>query len=221
MTHTVKILDIAEVTHDVRRLTVEKPEGYSFTPGQATDVSVDQDGWREAQRPFTFTSLISDPTLEFVVKIYDDHDGVTDKIGNLKKGDALLIEEPWGAIEYKGPGCFIAGGAGLTPFIAIIRDLKGKGALAGNTLLFTNKTERDIILRDELEGAPGLQTVFTVTEEDGSPLARGHIDADFLKAHVDDLGQHFYVCGPDKLVKDVTEALESLGAESDSFVVEE
>ena len=221
MPHTVKILDIAEITHDVRRLTVEKPEGYAFTPGQATDVAIDRDGWRDQQRPFTFTALNADPTLEFVIKVYDDHDGVTKRIGDLKKGDALLIDEPWGAIQYKGPGCFIAGGAGLTPFIAILRDLKAKGELAGNRLIFSNKTERDVILRDELEGAPGLETLFTVTHEDASPLARGRIDADFLKAHVGAFDQPFYVCGPDKMVEDVSEALQSLGAKPDAIVFEE
>ncbi len=32
---SVKILDIADVTHNVRRYTLEKPEGFSFKPGQA------------------------------------------------------------------------------------------------------------------------------------------------------------------------------------------
>ncbi len=34
--HIVKILDIGQVTHDVKMFSVEKPEGYSFIPGQAT-----------------------------------------------------------------------------------------------------------------------------------------------------------------------------------------
>lgn len=36
----VKVLLIEGVTHDVRRFVVEKPEGYSFVPGQATEVSM-------------------------------------------------------------------------------------------------------------------------------------------------------------------------------------
>ncbi|MEQ8603879.1 MAG: FAD-binding oxidoreductase [Marivibrio sp.] len=221
MPHTVEILEVADVTHNVRRLTVQKPEGYEFTPGQATDVALDREGWREERRPFTFTSLTTAPTLEFVIKVYDDHDGVTKQIGDLKKGDRLIIDEPWGAIQYKGPGCFVAGGAGLTPFIAIIRDLQARGELDGNTLLFSNKTERDIILREELEGAPGLETLFTVTQEENSSLAQGRIDEAFLKANLKSFERPFYVCGPDKMVEDVTKALQSLGAKPDSIVFEE
>jgi predicted ferric reductase len=52
--------------------------------------------------------------LEFTNKIYDSHNGVT-KIRKLKHGDVII--RVWGAIEYKGEGLFIAGGAGVTPFL--------------------------------------------------------------------------------------------------------
>jgi predicted ferric reductase len=45
------------------------------------------------------------------------------KIRKLKHGDELIIRDVWGAIEYKGE-VFIAGGAGVTPFIAILRQLQ-------------------------------------------------------------------------------------------------
>ena len=153
------------MTHDVRRFTVRKPQGYRFEPGQATLVSVNRPGWEKKKRPFTFTSLNDWPDLEFTTKIYPDHHGVTEQLGTLEAGDSLLIEDPWGTIQYKGPGTFIAGGAGVTPFIAILRQLAKDGRLAGNTLLFSNKTARDIILRHEFEAMQGLRCVFTLTDE--------------------------------------------------------
>jgi len=221
MTHTVRILSIAAVTHDVRRLRVEKPAGFAFVPGQATEVAVDREGWRDEKRPFTFTALNDWPELEFTIKIYPEHDGVTEQIGRLEAGDRLIIDEPWGTIQYRGKGCFIAGGAGVTPFIAIIRDLAEKGELAGNTLIFSNRTERDIILRDEFESLDGLQCLFTVTDEPGSALARGMVDKAFLQEHVGDFDQAFYVCGPPKMVEEVSRHLEELGAEPDAIVFEE
>src|SRR5215204_6556939 len=144
MDHKVEILDIFSVTHNVHCLRIEKPEGYHFVPGQATDVSINRAGWEKEHRPFTFTCLPDQPYLEFTIKSYADHHGVTNEIGNLKKGDSLLIGESWGAIEYKGPGYFIAGGAGITPFVAILRLLKKENKLAGNKLFFSNKTVDDI-----------------------------------------------------------------------------
>lgn len=156
MAHRIGILDVEEVTHNVRRFRLERPDGYDFSPGQATDVAIDRDGWRDEKRPFTFTGLRRAPELEFTTKIYSDHDGVTRQLGTLKKGDALLIEDPWGTIEYKGKGTFIAGGAGITPFIAILRDLAQKKAIAGHRLIFSNRTEEDIILHRTWEEMDGL-----------------------------------------------------------------
>ena len=220
MSDKVKILSVSDVTHDVRRVTVEKPDGFEFVPGQATEVAIDRDEWRDEKRPFTFTSLNAWPELEFIIKIYPDHDGVTEQLGKLQAGDHLLIGKPWGAISYNGKGTFIAGGAGVTPFIAIIRDLQEKGELTGNRLIFSNKSERDIILRSEFEQADGLDSLFTVTDEPSSPLAHGIIDKDFLKKHVDDFKQEFYVCGPPEMVEEISEHLQSLGADPDGITFE-
>lgn len=220
MAHRVKILEAQNVTHNVRRFRVERPAGYAFVPGQATDVAIDQEGWREEKRPFTFTGLRHWPDLEFTIKIYSDHDGVTSKLGTLGQGDALLIDDPWGTIEYKGKGTFIAGGAGLTPFIAILRDLADRKQVAGHRLIFANRTEDDIILRPTWEAMDGLDCQFVVTQEKASRFPTGPVDKAFLRDNAGDFAQHFYVCGPDKMVADVNAALRELGADPTNLVFE-
>jgi len=86
MQHTLKVLSVMPVTHNVHRIRFGKPEGYKFTPGQATDVSVNKPDWADEKRPFTFTCLNDDPYLEFTIKSYNDHDGVTKQIGLLQCG---------------------------------------------------------------------------------------------------------------------------------------
>jgi ferredoxin-NADP reductase len=221
MPHIVRILKVEPVTHDVRRFTVQKPQNYRFEPGQATLVSIDWPEWEKKKRPFTFTSLNDWPDLEFTTKIYPDHHGVTEQLGTLEAGDSLRLEDPWGTIQYKGPGTFIAGGAGVTPFIAILRQLAKDGRLAGNTLLFSNKTARDIILRDEFEAMQGLRRVFTVTHEPDPALENRRIDRAFLEDHVADFDQHFYVCGPKQMVADLKDHLQALGARADAVVFEQ
>src|SRR6187551_1454787 len=118
MDHVVKILSVGKVTHDVRAFRITKPVGFTFQPGQATEVSVNKPGWQDEKRPFTFTSLNEWPYLEFTIKIYKDHAGVTNELGKLVAGDELILRDVWGTIQYNGEGYFIAGGAGITPFIA-------------------------------------------------------------------------------------------------------
>jgi len=223
MSYTVKILGTQNVTHDVKQLTLEKPDGYEFEPGQATEVAIDKDGWKEEKRPFTFTSLNEDKHLEFVIKIYPDHDGVTEQIGKLSKGDSLIIDDPWGTIKYTGEGVFLAGGAGVTPFIAILRDLYKKGEIENNTLIFSNSTDKDIILKEEFEDILGDQFINVITEEptDDHIFLDGFIDKEFLDSQIDDFSQPFYVCGPGPFNDSMISYLKDLGADPDALVFEE
>lgn len=222
--HKAKILMTEFVTHDVKRFIVQKPIGYNFTPGQATDVAVDKDGWRDKRRPFTFTSLNEDWVLEFTVKEYPEHDGVTEHLHELKPGDNIIVEDPWGTIHFEGKGIFLAAGAGITPFIAILRDLRNKKQIKGNRLFFSNKERKDVIIEKELrdmfiQNPEDLK--LTLTREDIEGYDLGRIDEKFLKKNISDFTQNFYVCGPPKFVKDMTQILSDIGAENDSIVIEE
>lgn len=218
--HIVKILRMEHVTHNVIRFTFEKPAGYSFIPGHATEVGINKPGWEKKRHPFTFTSLNDWPTLEFTIKIYPERHGVTDQLSKLVPGDEIIIHDVWGAIEYKGPGVFIAGGAGITPFIAILRDLYKKGELKNCQLIFSNKTEADIIIKDELEKMLGANLYNVITEEDTPGKPRQRIDQEFLKKAITNLSQHFYVCGPDVFVAEISSALQAIGVHPDNIVFE-
>lgn len=218
--HTVKIIGIQQVTHDVKCFQVEKPAGYTFVPGQATEVSINKPGWEEEKRPFTFTALEEAPLLEFTIKRYADHNGVTHQLHQLVEGDELILRDVWGAIEYKGPGYFIAGGAGITPFISILRMLHKENKIADNILFFSNKTAADIIYEDELNQILGRNARFTLTREKKEGYENGIINRAFLESRIPDFSKHFYVCGPDKMIQDINAVLEELGAAPDLLVFE-
>ena len=220
MTHIVRILAIREVTHDVKSFRIEKPGDYHFTPGQATEVSINKPGMEEEKRPFTFTSLNEETYLEFTIKRYPDHHGVTDQLHQLEEGDELIVRDIWGTIEYKGPGYFIAGGAGITPFIAILRQLHKENKMQGNTLFFSNKTSADIIYETELSDMLGRQAIFILTKENKAGYESGYINESFIKQNIPDFHKHFYICGPDQMIHDISATLTKLGAEPEAVVFE-
>lgn len=211
--HKVQILDTKRLTHNVRRYRLERPDGYSFEAGQATEMALDLDGWRDEKRPFTFAGLAEDDDLEFVIKSYTDHDGVTRRLGMFEVGQTLLLDDPWETIPYHGPGTFIAGGAGITPFLALLRRLEADGKLSGHRLVFSNSLEIDIILRDELEAMQGLDCLFTITNEKVDGLLNERIDEKFIKKHITDTGGYFYLCGPDPMTEAIKKALVAHGAD--------
>jgi ferredoxin-NADP reductase len=219
----VKILKIAQLTTDIRQFTIAKPEEYKFSAGQVTLLAINNSEWKDKKRPFTFASLNSAPELEFIIKSYPEHHGVTEQMGMLKVGDELTIGKPYGTMHYAGIGTFIAGGVGITPFLAIFRQLKSEGKFDGNALLYSNRTQAEIVFETELKelfaGTPD-KLVFTLTREEKEGYESGRIDETFLRKHVKDFGQNFYVCGPPPFVQAITETLKTLGASADKIQFE-
>lgn len=99
MKHHVTLLMNTLVTHDVRRFVVTKPDGFAFTPGQGVELAIDTPAWREQARPFTPTSLAADGVMEFTIKAYPRHGGVTWALHRLRPGASLLMSAPFGTIK--------------------------------------------------------------------------------------------------------------------------
>lgn len=218
--HIVKILNTAKVTHDVMRFQVEKPQGYSFIPGQATEVSINVPDLKDEKRPFTFTCLNSADYLEFTIKIYSETKGITSKLGMLKPGDELIIRDVWGDIAYRGNGVFIAGGAGITPFLSIFRDLQTKNLLVGNMLIFSNKTKKDIILESELSCLLGGAFLCILSDEKAEGYSYGYITEEFLRVNIQPHFKNFYLCGPPPMMDAILGYFSIMGIKGDSIIME-
>jgi ferredoxin-NADP reductase len=149
--YTVKILESSFISHDVKRIRVEKPDGYSFSPGQATEVAINRPEWNDKNRPFTFISLPEEDYLEFMIKTYPSRKGVTNELLMVSEQDELILHEVFGTITYRGTGTFIADGASVTPFAAILRQLQKDDKIKGHRLIFGNKTGADIFLEQEFK----------------------------------------------------------------------
>jgi cytochrome-b5 reductase len=222
MDHLGTILMTGFVTYDVKRFIVSKPDKFNYIPGQGVELVINQPKWKDEEgRPFTPTSLNDARVLEFTIKRYSDHGGVTDKLHSLEPGAELLISEPFGTISYKGEGVFIAAGAGLTPFLSIFREIARSGPLDGHRLLFSNKTSADIICERELRHYFGSDCIFTLTREKNPAYRHGRIDATLIKGMIDSLDQHFYVCGPEGFVEEINNILRDLGSRAELLVFEE
>ncbi|RKN78733.1 ferredoxin reductase domain-containing protein [Ulvibacterium marinum] len=217
----VKVKSITALNHDVLEIITEKPEGYDFRPGQATEMAINKKGWEDENRPFTFTNLPEEDHLEFVIKTYPSHDGVTDELLSVKAGDELILNEVFGAIEYRGKGAFLAGGSGVTPFIAILKSLEAKKKLSGNSLVFANKKKEDIFLKDTLERMLGRKYINLLSDESTDEYPKGHIDKDFLQNTFSDFNQYFYLCGPPEMMDEIISDLKDLGVAEKNIVVEE
>jgi ferredoxin-NADP reductase len=209
MNHEVKILNKHSLNHDVVQFRLERPRGYQFSAGQATELSL-KEPVSKGPGPFTFTGLTTSPDLELIIKIYEQHNGLTAALAKLKPGDRVVITEPWDSFKNEGPGVFIAGGAGITPLIALLRQMRTDGNISESQLFFSNKTQSDVFLHEGLTDILGDRYVDVITRDD-SGRSTHVIDEALLRKNVIDRTQPFYVCGPPGFVESVQTTLKNIG----------
>lgn len=218
---SVKITSIEHLTHDVLRIVADKPDSLHFRPGQATEISINKEGWKDERRPFTFTSLPEDGHIEFTIKTYPAHNGVTNQLLSLEKGDELIIHDVFGAIAYKNEGIFIAGGAGVTPFIAILKQLAKENKIGDNKLIFANKTADDIILEEEFNKLLGDNFINVLSDEKTEEYEFGYISKELIADNIDENTKYFYICGPEPMMEAMEKHLTNLGISKERIIKEE
>lgn len=102
----------------------------------------------------------------------------------------------------------IAGGSGVTPFRAFVREATRRKLKTQITVLYSVRTTNDIIFNDEFHQLqmdnPNFNFYVTCTrlhEADPWTGRRGRITAEWVKDHLHDLSNTiFYACGPNELV---------------------
>lgn len=220
MGQVVKIKKIEHLTHDVLHIVAEKPNGLTYIAGQAVDVSINKPNWENELRAFTFISLPEDDQIEFAIKTYPTHNGVTNQLLSLHAGDELIIGDVFGDIHYKGDGLFIAGGAGITPFLSILSKLESENKIGKNKLMFANKTKADIIHEEKFKKLLGNNFINVLSDESLEGYEHGFVTADLIKKHTLSPNSYFYLCGPPPMMNAVEKHLASLGIKEEYIVKE-
>lgn len=221
MSYSIAIRDIKQLAPGVKQIRTDKPKNFQIKPGQAAQLSVDKPDLRDRRSPFFFTSLDPEHDLEFIIKVSSDQDEVTSAIDRLSVSDRLIMQEPWQALQYKGPGLFLAHGIGITAFVAMLRRLREDDELEGHRLIWSAGSAGDFILEDEFEAMFGPDFIQTLSGRDESDeyLAES-VSRDFLEQHLDGIGGEFYVCGPPEFVAKAEQDIQHLGGEPTSLVYE-
>lgn len=107
------------------------------------------------------------------------------------------------------------------PFISILRNRARNEALEGCHLIYSNPCAKDIILRDDWDRMDGLKVDHVLADEAVDGLHHGQVDAAFLRTHVTQSGQMFYICGPQGYVDAMRSALADIGVSDDKIVTED
>ena len=218
-------------THDTKTFRFALPENATLDmlPGDHPFVHATVNG-KAVKRPYTPSSLPGTVGyFALTVKRYEA--GIVSKhIHDQKTGDTLLMSGPnegghWVDGMAKKVG-FVAGGTGITPMIAIIRWILAKGLDVALFLIFSNKTEADIIFRKEWAQDVREHTNFHcyhVLEQPptGWTQGVGLVTADILRAQLPHPGPGtiVFLCGPPPMVEALEETLRKLGYSEEAVIL--
>lgn len=218
-----KIVGIEEETHDVKTFEVELEETIDFIPGQYCLVSMkDKEELEGEKRPFTFSNppekTKEKKLMDLTVKKIGEF---TTAMHNLDEGAKVIIRSPRGESlnfdeSVKEDIVFLAGGSGITPFMSALRFAVNQDLENTFTLFFSNRTERDIIYREELgkmDKRENIEVIHSLEEFPGDWKGEeGRIDKEMISKHVSDpLNRLWYICGPPPMVEAMVKILEKLG----------
>jgi ferredoxin-NADP reductase len=214
------VKSIRQITHNVLQIVTEKPLNYNYISGQSTEIAINKNGWKDEKRPFTFTSIPKNDFLEFTIKTYPSHNGVTNEFLQLEKDDILILHDVFGEISYKGEGLFIAGGAGVTPFISIFKDLQSKNEIGDNKLISANKNQYDMIMAPELKKLLGKNFINILSDEKTKDFAFGPVAGSFLKRQIRNSNKNIYLCGPPSMMDAIEKQLSDIGIDKEAITMD-
>ena len=204
--------------------------GFSYRAGQAAEIGP---VGAAALVPYSIASAprdaATDGYLEFLIKL-DARGGWGDGFEALRRGQELRVVGPFGRLTFPDRASereclFIAGGTGIAPLRAIIREERARTTSAFK-LLYSARTPLDFAYRRELCGmARRGEIALTLTATRDVTRVwrgdRGRITIAQLAALIDSPETLCFVCGPAAMVDDVPRMLQELGIDAGRIRLEE
>jgi ferredoxin-NADP reductase len=211
-------------TPSAHTFVLDVPGWPGHRAGQHVDVRLTAEDGYQAQRSYSIATPADAERIELTVEVLPDGE-VSGYLGEeLREGDELELRGPLGgwfgwAPQDGGPLRLAAGGSGVVPLAAMVRDRARAGPDVPARLIVSARTAADVFYREELERLaaedPGLDLVVTLTRERSPAWAgrRGRVDRALLAeaAFGPELRPRAFVCGPTGFVEAVADALVDLG----------
>jgi ferredoxin-NADP reductase len=181
------------LTEHVFELSVERPEGFSFIPGQKVRLSL-----HDITREYTLINSLD--AAELTVCIRHVADGrLSPLLAQVGPGELVTLSAATGYFIYQSlerRAVFIATGTGIAPFLAFIRD-----GVRNFYCLHGARRESELLYRDEVEAAAGEYIPCLSVFEGNGPFWSGRVTA-YLEKALKKEDYDFYLCGKGEMVRD-------------------
>jgi predicted ferric reductase len=201
-------------------LQPERPPRLTHQPGQFAWLSLRASPLAQREHPFSIASSpTQDGPLRFAIKELGDF---TSTIGSIGVGEIAYVDGPYGNFSIdshpEAAGyVFVAGGVGIAPVMSMLEALADRGDRRPLLLFYGNRCWDRVVFREALDALRqrlDLRVVHVLGEPpEGWTGERGVIDLEVMRRHLpaDATGLHFFVCGPNPMIRLVERNLAALG----------
>lgn len=198
------VLDIRFITDSVFYLRFERKD-FEFKAGQYIVVSLPGN---PDSREYSIASGENDPWIEILVKKIEEEGSFTTKLSEMKSGERLEIDGPFGFFVLKEEEIeskefvFIATGTGISPFESFVRTHPAIDYhLYHGVRVYEENFGKEYfpLIR---------RTICTSRDEKGNFIGRV---TDCLRDEAIDPAKIYYLCGNSKMIEEVAEILEHEG----------
>ena len=217
---TATVGPVADETPKVRTLRLDVPDWPGHRAGQHVDIRLTSDDGYQAERAYSIASAPGEP-LAITVERLDDGEVSPYLTEEARPGDMLEVRGPIGGYFVWEPGSggpllLAAGGSGVVPLRAIVRERSRTGSPVPVRLLYSSRSWEDVIYSSELGMPPdGVEVTYTLTRTQ-PPMWQGYarrVDNQMLAEVAWPASEQplAYVCGPTSFVESVAAGLVGLG----------
>ncbi|HEX9102774.1 MAG TPA: ferredoxin reductase, partial [Polyangia bacterium] len=213
-----RVVAVVDETRDVKSFVLRPGARWAgHRAGQYTTVEVEIDGVR-VRRCYSLSSAPGDPLLRITVKRTPGGRVSRWLHEHVRRGDLLHLGAAAGDFvlpdELPARLLFVTGGSGVTPAMAILRELDARGAVADVVFVHHARSASDAIFGAELAALaarhPRLRLLFGF---DDDAAGHGAFDEAKLAAAVPDFAERAtWLCGPPGLMARVERMWTDAGA---------
>jgi ferredoxin-NADP reductase len=215
------VRSVRSETAVARTIVLDVPGWPGHVAGQHVDVKLTAPDGYSAQRSYSLAAPPDGERVELTVQLVPDGEVSSYLVDEVLPTDQLEIRGPvgrwftWHASE-PGPVLLVAGGSGIVPLMAMVRERARAGSTAPFTLVYSVRGPDDVYYAAELASAGiDVAVLYTRASRPGRPAGR-ITAADLPDAPV----ARVYVCGPTGFVEAVSELLLDRGQDPASIRTE-
>jgi ferredoxin-NADP reductase len=212
---------VREISHPPNAviLRLEVPDREDHWPGQHYVIKLTAEDGYTAQRSYSIASAPGDPLVELFVERLDDGEVSTYLADIVEPGDELEVRGPIGGWFVWGgdtPALLIGGGAGVVPFVSMVRHARALGRAELLRIAASSRTLEAMPYAEELQAAGAL--IVLTREAHGIRPAGRLTAADLIPLEEPD--QTAYVCGSASFAESASQLLIDAGVPAQRIRIE-